>query len=1441
MKNASLFKAISDFSGEWSRNQKSLSIQEAETLVNNINELFKPDKSPLTIDEDKLKVVLEAAVQNYITDKNNTSKAANWIVDNPFDYYFETDEWDKLIDEYEKSEDLKSVIELIDQLDVGSALYAFRLKGDLFVDLSHFSNRTFLYKLWFKLKDDYICRIKDSSHEYDESFRTFYEELAIVLEIVFKEYVGEVVALEDVEEGAWEEVDETVNIYTLYKEIAKEFADGDESHLGIYHALYAIAYITEKMSLDELINIVGDHNQKDSEINKRILTACENIRMFAKQNGINHRAVLKVYPNYRKELNEDSGDEILLSRKLLSDIEKTTAIQFVDKDNAWKARSMYRVLEADEWKSTWSSISAELRLVKDSHVPLPEENMTGLPDARFWIEALMVMKLFAKNSKENGVFTGKLYRPLEQVIHYPAPNFSPLEEKKGKKVIFTDPIGMGEENHKSLTRGFTDENGKVFEKITGQDRAVRKFIDAYEDALLFNNNPNRPKAVYLFVGPPGVGKTMLAENFAALSGRPFKRFDMSEYTGNRQSAEGLIGFESTYINSQPGVLTEYVEKNPYAVILFDEIEKASKEVHRIFLSVLEGARLTDKFTGKAVSFSETILIFTTNAGKDLYEDNEDMDLSTISDSAVIKALRGTEFPPELVSRFASNNIIVFNHLDKIALKNIAESGFNAIKQSCLNSEEGFDIDLSDENLSTAYMFSQSKLDARIISSGSRKFLGGIVRDAIKPYKPFGGEAKETEVHLTKAGAKGLKIKISVDVDNVKDKSIKDLFLPVNDEELTESNVVRALYVTDHKDQDINPTWLKKERVCSFEEFRQKVDESRDPYDMYIIDLSTGGNTYLYNSSAEGVKVIDELSDTPGNQIVCVVEGKGIELTELDKESLINRGVSCFLSENESGESWKRTVCDAYIKRSLRLLADEGYVLGFDTDIKMENKAEETAEKTVRVSLTNLRYIEAEVEDAGTRRKDLQTLVSESERPKVKFDDIIGADSAKHQLQDIIAYVNNPAKYEIMNCPAPRGLLLHGLPGTGKTMLAKALAGETKMAFIATTGSELATKGAEGVEYVFDLARRKRKAIIFIDEFDALGSTRTGIQTYKEFAVNRLLTEMDGFSADKKRLIFVIAATNAAYEDRDFGIDVKIDEAVARRFGKSLVIELPSKEARIEYIKKRLNEMNQKLEDEVIEVAADLTIGRSLAVIESYLQNCIRHAIRDSKDSEEKVLMYRDRFLNYLQEELFGDSNEEGRSGMDDTKTREITKTEDPSYHVAIHEAGHALLSCITGNEPAILTISGRGHYAGFYLPAEKQDNKIPTKREKLNDIDISLAGGIAETVIFGEEEGTTIGVSSDLEKATYIARMIITKWGMTDNIAVIRNDRLIDRAIGDTTLSKEILDGINAILRQEKEHTCDLIEKNKNVLVELADAVYESKGKFLTGEEIKAICDKAVQ
>ncbi|MBO5342141.1 MAG: AAA family ATPase [Lachnospiraceae bacterium] len=267
---------------------------------------------------------------------------------------------------------------------------------------------------------------------------------------------------------------------------------------------------------------------------------------------------------------------------------------------------------------------------------------------------------------------------------------------------------------------------KLKDKVKGQDLAVDKFVDGFMRYKIRGSVSGKPAAVYLFAGPPGTGKTYMAETFAKLvadEGYKYKRFDMSAFGGNgNDNITGLVGFEKTWKASQPGLLTEFVRKNPKCILLFDEIEKAGAAVRMLFLSVLEGAVLTDRYYDKQVSFEDAILIFTTNEGKDLYEDNRSVNLTTLSDAAVIEGLRESQFAPELISRLMSGNVVMFNHLSYSNMSEIFKVSVNNTMAGLGRDRFKFTMRRPEELQQLYFLNKGANIDARFVSSNTKKMV-----------------------------------------------------------------------------------------------------------------------------------------------------------------------------------------------------------------------------------------------------------------------------------------------------------------------------------------------------------------------------------------------------------------------------------------------------------------------------------------------------------------------------------------------------------------------------------------------------------------------------------------------------------------------------------------------------------------------------------------------
>ncbi len=277
--------------------------------------------------------------------------------------------------------------------------------------------------------------------------------------------------------------------------------------------------------------------------------------------------------------------------------------------------------------------------------------------------------------------------------------------------------------------------------IIGQDNAINVFATGYFQANLLSMidiSRRRPKATFLFAGPPGVGKTFLAETTAKVLKLPFMRFDMSEYTDPQTAVMEICGYPRSYKEHKPGKATSFVEKNPECILLFDEIEKSCLDVIHLFLQMLDAGTLRDACLEKDISFKDVIIIMTTNAGKGLYEENESNDLSTVSRKVVIKALQkdinprtgAPYFPAAICSRFASGNVVMFNRMSATFLKSIAKKEIERQADN-LNDETGITLNI-DEKVYTALLFSEgASVDARTIRGRAETFFNDELHELLR--------------------------------------------------------------------------------------------------------------------------------------------------------------------------------------------------------------------------------------------------------------------------------------------------------------------------------------------------------------------------------------------------------------------------------------------------------------------------------------------------------------------------------------------------------------------------------------------------------------------------------------------------------------------------------------------------------------------------------------
>ena len=432
------------------------------------------------------------------------------------------------------------------------------------------------------------------------------------------------------------------------------------------------------------------------------------------------------------------------------------------------------------------------------------------------------------------------------------------------------------------------------------------------------------------------------------------------------------------------------------------------------------------------------------------------------------------------------------------------------------------------------------------------------------------------------------------------------------------------------------------------------------------------------------------------------------------------------------------------------------------------------------------------------------MLSNVMRPDVKFSDVLGLDSVKKELEFFKQYFLKPREYLRKGFNPPKGLLLYGPPGTGKTMIAKALAGESDVTFLQTTGNDFQkgnySESVDEVKRVFRTARKYAPSVIFIDEIDAVARNRmNNSSTSDAQLLNAFLTEMDGFSKDPSKPVLVLGATN---------FDVyngSLDPALMRRFDRKIYISLPVLSDRRKYLTDKTQKEIFDVSEDIIENIAIRSVDMSLAELEGVVDLAMRTAGFEGSDK--------------VTDEIFENAFETFNIG--EKRSTDVTNIK----RIACHESGHALMCCLGGNTPVYVTIVSRGDAGGYVMPEINEESHVLTRSEMLNKIRISLGGRAAEIVCYGEEDGLSIGASSDLNKATRIAKAIIMAYGMYDDFGMSTDISLVS--------PEKLKEKIDSILKTELNNAIELIKQNRDKLDALCDELI--KKNRLMSKEIESI------
>lgn len=442
---------------------------------------------------------------------------------------------------------------------------------------------------------------------------------------------------------------------------------------------------------------------------------------------------------------------------------------------------------------------------------------------------------------------------------------------------------------------------------------------------------------------------------------------------------------------------------------------------------------------------------------------------------------------------------------------------------------------------------------------------------------------------------------------------------------------------------------------------------------------------------------------------------------------------------------------------------------------------------------------------------------------IRFDDVAGEDEAKENLTEIVEYLHDPKKYTEIGASMPKGILLVGPPGTGKTMLAKAVAGEANVPFFSMSGSEFVEMfvgmGASKVRDLFKQAKEKAPCIVFIDEIDAIGGkrdSRIGGNDEREQTLNQLLTEMDGFEGNSG--VIILAATNRPES---------LDPALTRpgRFDRRVPVELPDLKGREAIL--RVHAKKVRTEPNIdYSAVARMASGASGAELANIVNEAALRAVRDGR--------------NTVTQSDLEESIEVVIAGY---QKKNAILTDHEKRIVAYHEIGHALVAAKQTQSAPVqkITIVPRTSGAlGYTMQVEDGNHYLWTKEEMENKIATLTGGRVAEEVVFGS---ITTGASNDIEQATNLARSMITRYGMSDDFGMVALETETNQYLGgDTQLScsaetqREVDKKVVDLVKKQYAKATRIITENREKLDELAKFLYEKE--TITGEEFMQILNK---
>ena len=966
-----------------------------------------------------------------------------------------------------------------------------------------------------------------------------------------------------------------------------------------------------------------------------------------------------------------------------------------------------------------------------------------------------------------------------------------------EKNLETDDYGV----HLERSRQLKVALGEV---VKGQNRALEAICDGYAQSLL-RAGPG-PRGIFTLMGESGTGKTLLAETFAQeisdVEGQAFRflRFNMQQFTDEKASA-ALFGSSHFYSDATLGELTDQVRNYPKSVILFDEIEKARPEVVQSLLGVLDRGYSQDNASLKWVDFSQAFILFTTNLGSQRLADRRSasQSLGTL-DNATLGSLLQREpgesasngLSPEFINRLTKGRFLVFESLKPEKLLGIYTSVWNARREEL--SANSIQLPECTTALAALQLMKRlPDLSARTAASATEMDMVECMRSLIEGSTPEAQRESFEEPRQTRF------------------QGIEALF----DSMLVERNLkmpARLLLIDDDNQtfQCLSNEVNAQIEIDSLEPESQLIDRLRKPkgsFDLVLIDLFIDNDSSQQRTTQALHRILKLRESLPETPIIgfcrnpksdistqnAIQAARAIEgVTEVvhfstDAPSSLVQSVKTHLEQQQTGK-----LIRALLRERKRLL--------FNWRINETDKLVTASPSMVRLEPLLSPGAEGQMFGLG-------------EIPDLTLDAVVGNERGVRQISRALGWLKHPGRVRRFGFRPPAGYLLAGPPGTGKTFLARAAAGECGLPFFSINGAELLNPriGVAEVQLrqLFANARKLAPAIIFFDEIDAIAAAR-GSSASHQGLINTLLSEMDGFGGHE-RPVMVLAATN---------FPEMLDPALKRpgRLDEEIICDLPNAPAREHLLIKAAERLKIDLTGSVLEQLVLRTQGESAAAIEAATRQAVYLADSDNRDptvADLEAAIY---------QMVYG------------TVREDLSLAREEKWAVACHEAGHALAIHyqFPGRRIDYITIQPRTGSLGFVAHREDSINAAGglsmTRSEIEADVTVALAGREAERLLLGEK-GMSAGAGHDLRRANALVRKAVMAWGLDEELGPMALDTEYLRA--DPALAALCTSRCRAWLAECEQRARGLLEAHKLELQSLADNLYQKES--LDQAEIKKL------